>query len=111
MYGTQGFGTTSDDLYVPYEKKNCYALRRLFPKQILASRGFYIYLPVSKTNFTGNSKTWSLSRKNLFTCLPLFTLTMELHMHMHMHMHFTTGQRRMPHAFYFGSNVQHNLAS
>ena len=55
MYGTQGFGTASDDLYVPYEKKNCYALRRLFPQQILASRGFYIYLPVSKTNFTGDS--------------------------------------------------------
>lgn len=69
LYGTQGFGTVSDDLYVPYEKKNCYALRRLFPQQILASRGFYIYLPVSKSNFTSGAAS-RLALTGVVDCEP-----------------------------------------
>jgi len=46
----------SDDLHVPYGKKNCYALRRLFPQQILTSRGFDIFLPVTKSNFTAGAE-------------------------------------------------------
>ena len=58
LFGTAGFGAASADYYVPYETKHCYTLRRLFSQQILASRGFSLYLSMSVAKFAEIAPAW-----------------------------------------------------
>ena len=58
LFGTAGFGAAAADYYVPYETKHCYTLRRLFAQQILASRGFSLYLSMSVAKFAEIAPAW-----------------------------------------------------